>query len=237
LGVITLKYNFFFSEPLLPCIFGLFALPVLVESLFNKTESKGGIKSVQEIMCFKPTLIYSFLGSLFSSIIAIIPSLSPGMAQVIPSTFSQEYSKTNHKIILSSTLISVILIYFFMAAVFKKSRIGYVSILLEKGAIFAFSFPDTLLLCFVFLFVVSISCLFFYLSFPELLVIISRIPKTLTLICVIVFSILLIILVTNLFSIFLILLSFSIGYLPIVYNKNKLLLMSYLIIPTILFFI
>jgi TctA family transporter len=47
----------------------------------------------------------------------------------------------------------------------------------------------------------------------------------------------LIVLVTNIYSIFLIILSFLIGLLPIVYNKNKLLLMSYLILPTIMFYI
>lgn len=237
LGVITLKYNFFFFEPLLPGIFGLFALPMLVVFFLDNTEDKGDSKSVQEMVHFKPAIFSAFLGSLFSSVIAIVPSLSPGMAQVFPSVFSEKYSKENRKVLLSSTLISVILIYFFMASVFKKSRLGFVSILLEKGAFPTFSFPDILLLCFVFLFVVSLSCFILLVSFSNISKAIKRLPRRATVVCVIVFSTLLIVLVTNIYSIFLIILSFLIGLLPIVYNKNKLLLMSYLIVPTILFYI
>lgn len=237
LGIITLKYNFFFSEPLLPCIFGLFALPTLVFSIFDNTEERCDSKSVQEIMSFKSAIFSSFLGSLFSSVIAIIPSLSPGMSQVFPATFSERLSKNSRKVLLSSTLISVILIYFFMAAIFKKSRLGFVSVLLEKGLVPSFSFPDILLLCFVFVFAVSLSCILLYFSYPLISKFISLLPKKTTLLCVILFSVLLIVLVTNIYSIFLIILSFLIGLLPIVYNKNKLLLMSYLILPTIMFYI
>lgn len=237
LGIITLKYNFFFSEPLLPCIFGLFALPTLVFSIFEDTDERRDSKSVQEIMSFKSAIFSSFLGSLFSSVIAIIPSLSPGMSQVFPATFSERLSKNSRKVLLSSTLISVILIYFFMAAIFKKSRLGFVSVLLEKGLVPSFSFPDILLLCFVFVFAVSLSCILLYFSYPLISKFISLLPKKTTLLCVILFSVLLIVLVTNIYSIFLIILSFLIGLLPIVYNKNKLLLMSYLILPTIMFYI
>lgn len=237
LGIITLKYNFFFSEPLLPCIFGLFALPTLVFSIFDNTEERCDSKSVQEMMSFKSAISSSFLGSLFSSVIAIIPSLSPGMSQVFPATFSERLSKNSRKVLLSSTLISVILIYFFMAAIFKKSRLGFVSVLLEKGLVPSFSFPDILLLCFVFVFAVSLSCILLYFSYPLISKFISLLPKKTTLLCVILFSVLLIVLVTNIYSIFLIILSFLIGLLPIVYNKNKLLLMSYLILPTIMFYI
>jgi TctA family transporter len=237
LGVVTLKYNFFFSEPLLPCIFGLFALPALVVSLFNTNVNSERPKSVQEIVNFKSLLFLSFLGSLCSSVIAIVPSLSPGMAQVFPAAFSKKRSKENRVVLLSSTLISVILIYFFMAAVFRKSRLGFVSILLESSIVPSFSFPDILLLCFVFLFVISLSCFLLYFSFPKLSFMFSILPRRSLLFSVVVFSILLIVLVTNIYSIFLIFLSFLIGLLPIVYNKNKLLLMSYLIVPTILFYI
>lgn len=237
LGIITLKYNFFFSEPLLPCIFGLFALPALVVLLLDNTGNRDDATTVQEIMSLKDSTFYAFFGSLFSSVIAIVPSLSPGMATVFPATFSERYSENNRKVLLASTMISVILIYFFMATIFKKSRLGFVSILLEVGIVPAFSLPDIFLLCFVFVFAVSVSCLLLYLFFPSISRNVKRLPKKATLVCVIVFSILLIVLVTNIYSIFLILLSFVIGLLPIVYNKNKLLLMSYLILPTILFYI
>lgn len=177
LGIITLKYNFFFSEPLLPCIFGLFALPTLVFSIFEDTDERRDSNPVQEMMSFKSAISSSFLGSLFSSVIAIIPSLSPGMSQVFPATFSERLLKNSRKVLLSSTLISVILIYFFMAAIFKKSRLGFVSVLLEKGLIPSFSFPDILLLCFVFVFAVSLSCILLYFSYPLISKFISLLPK------------------------------------------------------------
>lgn len=237
LGIITLKYNFFFSEPLLPCIFGLFALPTLLASFADNMASTGESHPVQEIVRFKSSIFSAFLGSLFSVVIAIVPSLSPGIACILPSVFFEKHTAEKKHVLLSSTLISVILIYFFMALVFKKSRLGFVSILLENGIISSFSFPDMLLLCFVFLFVVSISCFFLLLFYPHISMALLRLPRRSSILAVILFSTLLIILVSNIFSILLIILSCSIGMLPIVYNKNKLLLMSYLIVPTILFFI
>lgn len=233
LGVLTLKYNFFFSEPLLPCIFGLFALPGL---LLGNKEEKARPKSVQEIVHFRSRVFDSFLGSLFSSLIAIVPSLSPGIAISLPSLLNTKGQKEK-RVLLSSTLISVILIYFFMAIVFKKSRIGFVSILLEQGIIPVFSFLDILLMVFVFLFVVSLTCLLLLFFYSKISLFVFNLPKSKLLVFVILFSVVLIVLVTNIYSLFLILLSFFIGVLPIVYNKNKLLLMSYLIVPTILFFI
>lgn len=233
LGVLTLKYNFFFSEPLLPCIFGLFALPGL---LLGNKEEKARPKSVQEIVHFRSRFFDSFLGSLFSSLIAIVPSLSPGIAISLPSLLNTKGQKEK-RVLLSSTLISVILIYFFMALVFKKSRIGFVSILLEQGIIPVFSFLDILLMVFVFLFVVSLTCLLLLFFYSKISLFVFNLPKSRLLVFVILFSVVLIVLVTNIYSLFLILLSFFIGVLPIVYNKNKLLLMSYLIVPTILFFI
>lgn len=233
LGVLTLKYNFFFSEPLLPCIFGLFALPGL---LLGNKEEKARPKSVQEIVHFRSRVFDSFLGSLFSSLIAIVPSLSPGIAISLPSLLNTKGQKEK-RVLLSSTLISVILIYFFMALVFKKSRIGFVSILLEQGIIPVFSFLDILLMVFVFLFVVSLTCLLLLFFYSKISLFVFNLPKSKLLVFVILFSVALIVLVTNIYSLFLILLSFFIGVLPIVYNKNKLLLMSYLIVPTILFFI
>ncbi len=236
LGLITLKYNFVFFEPLLPCIFGLFALPTLLVSLWDNKKI-GYVSPVQEIVCFKSISVFSFLGALFSSVIAIIPSLSPGIATIIPSVFSKDYSLEKRKILLSSTLISVILVYFFMAAIFRKSRIGYVSILLSSNQIPRLLLPDIFLFCFVFLFVVSVVCFLLLHFYPHFFSIMQKLPKKKTTIVVIVFSIILILLITNIYSIFLIILSCAIGFLPIVYNKNKLLLMSYLILPTILFFI
>lgn len=237
LGVLTLKYNFFFSEPLLPCIFGLFALPQLLMLYFKISVTDNRSKFVQEMVSLKTTLYNSFLGALFSSIIAIVPSISPGLSMGLSLLFKEKESSSEKLILFSSTLISVILIYFFMAITFKKSRIGFVSILLEQGVISSFSIPDILLLCFVFLLVIGVTCLFlFYFSFP-IISWISTFDHTKVNLYVILFSVGLIIAITNVWSLFLIILSCAIGFLPIVYNKNKLLLMSYLIVPTIIFFI
>ncbi|MFA5745329.1 MAG: tripartite tricarboxylate transporter permease [archaeon] len=237
LGVLTLKYNFFFSGPLLPCIFGLFALPQLLMLYFKISGTDNRSKFVQEIVSLKMILYNSFLGTLFSSIIAIVPSISPGLSMGLSSLFKEKDNSTEKLILFSSTLISVILIYFFMAITFRKSRIGFVSILLEQGVIASFSIPDIFLLGFVFLLVIGATCLFlFYFSFP-IISCISTFDHTKVNLSVILFSVGLIIAITNVWSVFLIILSCAIGFLPIVYNKNKLFLMSYLIVPTILFFI
>jgi len=51
------------------------------------------------------------------------------------------------------------------------------------------------------------------------------------------FSLFIVFVFSGMGGLFLVVVSGGIGFLPIVYNKNRLALMSYLILPTILFFV
>jgi len=238
LGLLTLKYNFFFREPLIPCIFGLFAFPNILLIIFSN--SKGEEKSsplVQEIMGFKAVLTSSFLGTLFSSTIAIFPSLSPGLAMSFASFFQESKSPKKTIVIFSSILSSVLLIYFFLSVVFNKHRLGFLAMLSVSGVFPKMTMPDIFFLAFAFLLVVGLTVFLLFNSLGTIFFLFNRFDKRNILFFVSVFSIFLIFFFCGVGGIFLLFISTTIGFLPIVYNKNRLALMSYLIIPTILFFV
>lgn len=238
LGVFTLKFNFFFKEPLIPCVFGLFALPSILLILFSE-EKEGGFKSkvVQEIMCFKQIVYLSFLGTLFSSTIAIFPSLSPGLAMTFANTFKENKSSKETVVLFSSILSSVLLIYFFLAVVFNKSRIGFISFLQINNILPKVVFADLLLLAFVFLIVVGLTVTLAYFCLDSIFIELNKLDKKTVLFFVLMFSLFIVFVFSGMGGLFLVVVSGGIGFLPIVYNKNRLALMSYLILPTILFFI
>lgn len=238
LGVFTLKFNFFFKEPLIPCVFGLFAMPSILLILFSgKKEGDFKSKVVQEIMCFKQIVYLSFLGTLFSSTIAIFPSLSPGLAMTFANTFKENKSSKETVVLFSSILSSVLLIYFFLAVVFNKSRIGFISFLQINNILPKVVFADLLLLAFVFLIVVGLTVTLAYFCLDSIFIELNKLDKKTVLFLVLIFSIFIIFVFSGIGGLFLVVVSGGIGFLPIVYNKNRLALMSYLILPTILFFI
>lgn len=238
LGIFTLKFNFFFKEPLIPCVFGLFALPSILLILFSG-EKEGNFKSkvVQEIMCFKQTVYLSFLGTLFSSTIAIFPSLSPGLAMTFANTFKENKSSKETVVLFSSILSSVLLIYFFLAVVFNKSRIGFISFLQINNILPKVVFADVLQLAFVFLIVVGLTVTLAYFCLDSIFIELNKLDKKTVLFFVLMFSLFIVFVFSGMGGLFLVVVSGGIGFLPIVYNKNRLALMSYLILPTILFFV
>ena len=243
LGVFTLKFNFFFKEPLIPCVFGLFALPSILLILFSedggskKEETDSDSKSVQEIMCFKQIVYLSFLGTLFSSTIAIFPSLSPGLAMTFANTFKENKSSKETVVLFSSILSSVLLIYFFLAVVFNKSRIGFISFLQINNILPKVVFADVLQLAFVFLIVVGLTVTLAYFCLDSIFIELNKLDKKTVLFFVLMFSLFIVFVFSGMGGLFLVVVSGGIGFLPIVYNKNRLALMSYLILPTILFFV
>ena len=238
LGIFTLKFNFFFKEPLIPCVFGLFALPSILLILFSG-EKEGNFKSkvVQEIMCFKQIVYLSFLGTLFSSTIAIFPSLSPGLAMTFANTFKENKSSKETVVLFSSILSSVLLIYFFLAVVFNKSRIGFISFLQINNILPKVVFADVLQLAFVFLIVVGLTVTLAYFCLDSIFIELNKLDKKTVLFFVLMFSLFIVFVFSGMGGLFLVVVSGGIGFLPIVYNKNRLALMSYLILPTILFFV
>ena len=237
LGVFTLKYNFFFRASLIPCIFGLFAFPSILCLLFSR-EGRGveESKPVQELVCFKDVVSTSFLGTIFSSAVAIFPSLSPGLAMVLADFFNKHKTKENTILLYSSILSSVILIYFFLSLVFNKHRLGFLSLLSESGIIPNASFPDILALAFSFLLVLGLTTFLCNLYLPSIISIFEKLNKKFVFLLISLFTIFLVVVFCGLSGLFLLFVSTAIGFLPILYNKNRLALMSYLIVPTILFF-
>jgi len=239
LGIFTLKFNFFFREPLIPCIFGLFAFPNILLILFSRTTTdRTSSTPVQEEKTnLKDIASFSFLGTLFSCFVAIFPSLSPGLAMSFSSFFQKDFSKTKTLVIFSSILSSVILIYFFLSTVFNKHRIGFLALLAEQQITSVFFFPDVLKLVFSFILIVSLTVFLCFYFLDSIFVFLNSFDKKQVLFIISIFSIFLIFIFSGIAGFFLLLISTAIGFLPIVYNKNRLALMSYLILPTILFFV
>jgi len=206
--------------------------------LFSE-EKEGGFKSkvVQEIMCFKQIVYLSFLGTLFSSTIAIFPSLSPGLAMTFANTFKENKSSKETVVLFSSILSSVLLIYFFLAVVFNKSRIGFISFLQINNILPKVVFADVLQLAFVFLIVVGLTVTLAYFCLDSIFIELNKLDKKTVLFFVLMFSLFIVFVFSGMGGLFLVVVSGGIGFLPIVYNKNRLALMSYLILPTILFFV
>lgn len=238
LGLFTLKYNFLFKEPLIPCIFGLFAFPNILLILFSDSKKQEREeKEINKPLKLKEVSLSAILGTIFSSTVAIFPSLSPGLAMSFSFVFLNKKTEENKIIIYSSILSSVLLIYFFMSIVFNKHRIGYLALLSLNNIFPRFTFLDFFSLCFSFIFVLSFSVFLCLVSLKSIFNFINILDKKSLLFFISLFTILLIFYLSGISGLFLLLLATSIGFLPIVYNKNRLILMSYLIVPTILFFI
>ena len=79
LGIFTLKYNYFLSEPLMVCVVGLFAFPFILESIFSKNRF---VKQKDEDLQInlKDTGVSSFLGTLGAMFMIIVPSFSSSQA-------------------------------------------------------------------------------------------------------------------------------------------------------------
>lgn len=235
LGILTLKYNISIKEPLFVCVIGLFSLPMLVRSIFEKK-----IKIKQEIetkLVFPKikSIIYSFIGSLSALFIILVPSLSSSQAGTIVSRIKRNLSSEEYIVLFSSISISALIFSFFLASYFFKPRLGYVAILLLENQI---PFKTNIFL-FIIAIILSVSLTILIInSFLENIIIFIN-KQNLKIVNIIILCIIIIfvIFVSKIKSLPILFLSFLIGYLPIRYNKSRVILMCYIMIPTLLFYI
>jgi TctA family transporter len=234
LGIFTLKYNYFSIEPLFICVFGLFALPHLLISIFSKST-----KVFQEInlninINLKESFLNSFLGVVSSLFIILIPSFSSSQASLLV-TKLKKLNAFQYIISYSAITISSLLFSFYLVINFSKSRLGYISILFQNNII-----PnniDYILFIFVIIFSVLFVIFLIIICIDSIITFINYINHKFTNIFILLFSVTLIIFLFGFQSIIFLIISTFIGFLPIVFNKNKLILMSYIIIPTLLYYI
>ncbi len=234
LGVLTLKFNYFYKDPLIICVTGLFALPMLIRSLFDKTQV---IKQKTTITSFPKLkgVILSFFGALSSLLIILIPSFSSSQAATIVSVINQKLKQSEYLVIFSSISISALIFSFFLAINFFKPRLGYIAILLVEKQI-----PQNINY-FVFIVCILLSCaltiLVILLIINFIINFINRTNLRILNIFVLVITIGIVMYISNFKPILLLVVSTMIGYLPIQFNKSRVILMAYIMVPTILFYI
>lgn len=235
LGLLTLKYNYFLKEPLFVCVVGLFSLPLLIKSIFEKpksvfqrTESNFSFPSLQAIKL-------SVVGSLASLLIILVPSFSSSQAGTIVSRFKTNLSSKEYIVLFSSISISALIFSYFLAMFFYKPRLGYIAILLLERQVLSkvdvFFFVITVLLS------VSISLLLLNFILKDVIRFINSRDLNKINIFILLLSILIVILISGWLAIPFLIISTLIGFIPIQYNKSRVLLMAYIMLPTLLFYL
>ncbi|MDD3178399.1 MAG: tripartite tricarboxylate transporter permease [Candidatus ainarchaeum sp.] len=234
LGIFTLKYNLFFREPLFVCITCLFAFPYLISSIFNK--HRGVFQSFSKVnLDYNKYILPGLIGSISSFLIILIPSFSSSQAAAIISSIKKKINEKVYLIIFSSISISALIFSYFLAINFNKPRLGYIAILLSANVLpVSFNY-------FIFSIVILISSLLSSFIIFSLINFILKIINHLNLyrinIFFFIFILFILIFVSGFNSIFLIIISTLIGFIPLRFNKSRLFLISYLMIPTLLFYI
>ncbi len=232
LGVLTLKTSYFLKEPLLVCIFGLFACPFLLIACFKKQTQ---VIQKQHLEKTKPFFLSSVLGTFASMFIILLPSFSSAQAGLIVSKIKQSLSSNEYIVLFSSISISSLIFSFFLAFTFFKSRLGYI-VVLRSFDLFSNNF-NVVLFCLV-VFVSCMLSIFLVLFFLDnFIIFVNKTKLSKINLYILLISVSIIVLISGISSLFFLLLSILIGFLPIVFNKRRVILMSYIMIPTLLFYI
>ena len=234
LGIFTLKYNYFVKEPLIVCVVGLFAIPFLIESILKESIY---IKQKDEYIKVdvKPTIIDSLLGVVSAMFLIIIPSFSSSQASLLISKLKKEVASEKYLVVYSSVAIASLIFSFFLAIYFYKPRLGYVAILLSQNIVS--SNLNWINLVITILLAISLSTLFVLLIYKQIIDFITKLDLKTINIFLLCFIVLIIILISGIESIPLLFLCVGIGFLPVIFNLNRVILMSYIMIPTILYYI
>jgi len=234
LGIFTLKYNYFINEPLVVCIAGLFAIPFLIESIINEPCFVNQ-KEEQVMVSLKPTIIDLILSGMGALFLIIVPSFSSSQASLLISKIKQDLSAEKYLVIYSGVAICSIIFSFFLAIYFYKPRLGYISVLLTQNIISRntniFSYIIGVILA------LGLSIFLLLLTYKQIVEFISKLNIKYINVALLFFIITIIIIISGIEGIPILFLSIFIGYLPILFNVNKIILMSYIMVPTILFYI
>lgn len=235
LGLLTLKYNYFLKEPLFVCVVGLFTLPLLIKSIFEKSKQVYQSNNSPLFFSTKKTLFFSFIGSIASLFIILVPSFSSSQAGTLVSRIKQNLSTKEYIILFSSISISALIFSYFLAMFFYKPRLGYIAILMLENQVL----QKTDIFFFILCVLLSVSLIILFLNsiLKEIIFFINRLNLRLINIFILIFVILLVIFISSAKSLPFLLLSFIIGSLPIYYGKTRVLLMAYIMLPTLLFYL
>jgi len=234
LGIFTLKQVYFLKNPLVVCIPCLFAIPTLLLSFF---ESPAIIKQQQEVSDIpaKKSILFSISGAIASMFAILIPTFSSSQAALIISKIKKRISTEEYLLVFSSIAICTLIFSFCLAIYFSKARLGYISAIMSSG--FLPVHIDFLVAGISVLFVTSLS-IFFVISLLDGVVnFVNKVSLRLINFIIIFIFLITAILLSGSCSIPFIILSTAIGFLPVLFSKSRVILMAYLMVPTLLFYI
>jgi len=236
LGLFTLKYNYFVKEPLFICVMGLFTFPLLLKSIFEKNSKTIYQKTTLSILpSLKNSSLYSFFGSLATLFVILVPSFSSSLGAVIFSRFKEKISTYNYLIIFSSISISALIFSYFLAMFFNKPRLGYFAILLsEKLVLFK---TDLVLYISAIILTVSLTILILLSLIKDIILFFNSQNLNRLNLIVLIVSFIFIIYLSDFKTLLVFFLSVLIGFLPLIFNKSRVYLMGYIMLPTLLFYL
>ncbi|MFH0906030.1 MAG: tripartite tricarboxylate transporter permease [archaeon] len=236
LGILTLKYNLFLKEPLVVCIMGLFILPTFLISIFSKSKKIKQNRSTMflEDLNLKTTIGNCILAVISSMFIMLIPSFSSSQSSLVISKIKTKLSVEEYLVIYSAIAVSSIIFAFFLAIYFATARIGFLSYLLAQDIL---NNVNVIIFACAILFVISLVILIIFILADKLISIYNLLNIKLVNIIMLLLSIVIVFCLSGLLGLLFLIISTAIGFLPIIYNKNRMLLMSYLMIPTLLIYL
>ncbi|MBI2667309.1 tripartite tricarboxylate transporter permease [Candidatus Woesearchaeota archaeon] len=230
IGVFSLNLK----EPLLPLFSGLFGVSTILTSLKNNIRLPA--QKIEKISIDKKETFKSLSGGFIaSSLVGFLPGMGSAQAAILASNITGELNTRGFIILLGSINTMVMIISVIALYVIDRARNGVIVVVSK--------FIETITLNHLILFTGVIfvvgglaTFLTLYLSkiFSK---IIDRINYEIVNMIILAFIISLVTYISGLLGLFVLLVSTSIGLIPIIKNTQRSHLMGSLIIPVILYFI
>lgn len=169
-----------------------------------------------------------------SLFVILVPSFSSTQASAILYKLNIKLDSKKFIVLFSSIAISGLIFSFFMAYNFFKPRLGYISILLSKSILNYFNYFEFIIIVLISVCLIVFINLFFLKHILELT---NQFNLDKVNLLIFIFTIIFVFIVSGFIGILYLIISFCIGYLPIFYNKPRIILLSFLMIPTLLYYL
>jgi TctA family transporter len=165
----------------------------------------------------------------------LIPSFSSSQAALLVSKIKSKLGASEYIPLFSAITVSSIIFSLFLGIFFYKSRLGFVNILIAN--ISSIKSVNIYLFLAVIIFSICVAILLVLLSIDKIIILINKINYKLLNLIVIIISTSIIFIISNWIGLVFLLISCLVGYLPLIFNKSRVVLMSYIIIPTLIYYI
>lgn len=234
LGIFALN-GAYIKEPLLPLFSGLFGLSTLLISI--NSENKIPRQKLNKFHASKKSLLkYSLIGSIFSSVFAFLPTISPSQIVVFISSVFGKIKTKNYLVLIGTINTAAFIISIFALYLFLKARNATVFFIYQGLDLYPTFIVFTLLVTCVIisLAISSIITIKISKSFAKIISKINYKKITLT---IIIFILALVIVISGIIGVIVLLAASALGILCQQKDISKNILMASLIFPTIIYYL